>query len=38
MANGEHRDPMEARVITVSREALRADLAEMRKEIYSALS
>ena len=40
MANGEdhRRDPMEARVITVSREALRADLAEMRKEIFGAIS
>jgi hypothetical protein len=37
MAN-EHRDPLEARVITVSREALRADLAEMRKDINAAMS
>lgn len=37
MASDERRDPMEARVITVSREALRADLAEMRKDFTQQL-
>lgn len=34
----ERRDPMEARVITVSREALRADLAQMRGDINAAMA
>lgn len=38
MAEGHHRDPMEARVITVSREALRADLAEMRGDFQKDIA
>jgi hypothetical protein len=38
MADGERHDPLEARVITVSREALRADLLDLELRITKVIS